>query len=93
MVNILAIAAQREHIQRLDVSADRDQEDGEPFSRDYAERPRALGATLRGDADQGRRRDAPGIVTPNDEFADFGTWDKGNLNLSEPKTDDMLQHE
>jgi hypothetical protein len=27
------------------------------------------------------------------EFADYGTWDKGNLNLSEPKTDDMLVHE
>jgi hypothetical protein len=33
------------------------------------------------------------FLSPNDEFADFGTWDKGNLNLSEPKTDEMLQYE
>ncbi len=33
------------------------------------------------------------FLSPNDEFADYGTWDKGNLNLSEPKTDDMLAHE
>jgi hypothetical protein len=32
-------------------------------------------------------------LSPNDEFADFGTWDKGNLNLSEVKTPDMLEHE
>jgi hypothetical protein len=33
------------------------------------------------------------FLSPNDEFADFGTWDKGNLNLSEVKSDDMLAHE
>jgi hypothetical protein len=33
------------------------------------------------------------LLSPNDEFADFGTWDKGNLNLSEAKTDAMLPHE
>jgi hypothetical protein len=33
------------------------------------------------------------FLSPNDEFADFGTWDKGNLNLSEAKTDDMLVYE
>jgi hypothetical protein len=33
------------------------------------------------------------MLSPNDEFADYGTWDKGNLNLSEPKQDDMLQYE
>jgi hypothetical protein len=33
------------------------------------------------------------FLSPNDEFADYGTWDKGNLNLSETKTDDMLTHE
>jgi len=32
-------------------------------------------------------------LSPNDEFADFGTWDKGNLNLSELKKDEMLVHE
>jgi hypothetical protein len=33
------------------------------------------------------------FLSPNDEFADFGTWDKGNLNLSEAKTNEMLQYE
>ncbi len=33
------------------------------------------------------------LLSPNDEFADYGTWDKGNLNLSELKTDDMLRYE
>ncbi len=33
------------------------------------------------------------FLSPDDEFADYGTWDKGNLNLSEAKTDAMLEHE
>jgi len=32
-------------------------------------------------------------LSPNDEFADYETWDFGNLTLSVPKTDDMLQYE
>ena len=33
------------------------------------------------------------LLTPDDEFADYQTWDVGNLDLSEAKTDDMLQYE
>ena len=33
------------------------------------------------------------FLSPNDEFADYETWDKGNLNLSEAKTNDMLAGE
>ncbi len=33
------------------------------------------------------------FLSPNDEFADYETWDKGNLNLSVPKEDKMLQYE
>jgi len=33
------------------------------------------------------------LLSPNDEFADYENWEKGNLNLSVPKTDDMLQYE
>jgi hypothetical protein len=33
------------------------------------------------------------FLSPNDEFADFETWDQGNLNLSEAKTPEMLQYE
>ncbi len=32
-------------------------------------------------------------LSPDDEFADYGTWDQGNLNLSVDKKDDMLQYE
>lgn len=30
------------------------------------------------------------FLSPDDEFADYETWDVGNLDLSEEKTDDML---
>jgi len=33
------------------------------------------------------------LLSPNDEFADYGTWAVGNLDLTELKTDDMLQRE
>ena len=32
-------------------------------------------------------------LSPDDEFADFETWDKGNLDGSVPKTPEMLVHE
>jgi hypothetical protein len=33
------------------------------------------------------------FLSPNDEFADYGTWDVGNLDLSEAKKEDMLAKE
>jgi hypothetical protein len=33
------------------------------------------------------------FLSPDDEFADYETWDQGNLDLSEFKEDDMLQYE
>ena len=33
------------------------------------------------------------LLSPNDEFADYETWDQGNLDLSVLKQDEMLQHE
>jgi hypothetical protein len=32
-------------------------------------------------------------LSPDDEFADYGTWDAGNLDLSAAKTPSMLQYE
>ncbi len=32
-------------------------------------------------------------LSPDDAFADYETWDAGNLDLSEAKTDAMLEHE
>jgi len=66
--------------------------DGKPITRTYAEtrakwEPLYEATQIKGDGE------AHPLLSPNDEFADYGTWDKGNLNLSEPKTDDMLVHE
>ena len=33
------------------------------------------------------------LLSKNDEFADYGTWDQGNLDLSEAKTNEMLRFE
>ena len=33
------------------------------------------------------------LLSPTDEFADYETWDQGNLDLSEKKTEAMLPHE
>jgi len=33
------------------------------------------------------------FLSPDDQFADFESWDVGNLDLTEAKTDDMLQYE
>ncbi|NIM71474.1 MAG: DUF3604 domain-containing protein [Xanthomonadales bacterium] len=33
------------------------------------------------------------FLSPNDEFADYENWDKGNLSLSAPKQESMLQYE
>jgi hypothetical protein len=63
-----------------------------PLTREYADtrakwEPLYEATQIKGDGE------AHPFLSPNDEFADFGTWDKGNLNLSEVKTDDMLVYE
>ena len=37
--------------------------------------------------------EAHAFLSPDDAFADYETWDLGNLDLSEAKTEDMLQYE
>ncbi|MGW8370032.1 MAG: DUF3604 domain-containing protein, partial [Gammaproteobacteria bacterium] len=54
---------------------------GRPITRDYAEtrarwEPLYEATQIKGDGE------AHPLLSPNDEFADYGTWDKGNLNLS-----------
>lgn len=66
--------------------------DKKPLTKEYAETrakwEKLYEATqIKGDGE------AHPLLSPNDEFADYGTWDKGNLNLSELKKDEMLQYE
>lgn len=65
---------------------------GKPIDRGYAEArakwERLYEATqMKGDGE------THPLLSPNDEFADYETWDKGNLDLSEAKQDSMLEFE
>jgi len=65
---------------------------GKPITRDYAEtrakwEPLYEATQMKGDGE------AHPYLSPNDEFADYETWDKFNLNMSVPKEEDMLQYE
>ena len=71
---------------------DREQYDGKRLDKTYVQQ-RALWEPLyevtqiKGDGE------THPFLSPNDEFADYENWDKGNLDLSAPKTDDMLAGE
>ncbi len=63
--------------------------DGSELTREYAERrmrwePLVEASQIKGDSE------THPTLSPNDEFADYETWDKGNLTLSELKTPEML---
>ena len=65
---------------------------GKPIDREYAETrakwERLYEATqIKGDGE------THPFLSPNDEFANFERWDKGNLDLSEAKQPEMLQFE
>jgi hypothetical protein len=65
---------------------------GKKFDRAYAEtrarwEPLYEATQIKGDGE------THPFLSPNDEFADYETWDQGNLDLSDLKTDDMLQYE
>jgi hypothetical protein len=64
---------------------------GKKLDRDYAERrmrwePVYEVTQMKGDGE------AHPALSPDDEFADYGTWDKGSFG-AEPKTPDMLPRE
>jgi hypothetical protein len=65
---------------------------GDALTREYAAtrirwEPLVEVTQIKGDGE------AHPLLSPDDEFADYETWDAGNLNLSEPKAPDMLPYE
>lgn len=65
---------------------------GEPIDREYAEtrtrwEPLYEVTQMKGDGE------AHPLLSPDDEFADYGTWDKGDVAGFKPKQPEMLPHE
>jgi hypothetical protein len=65
---------------------------GKALDKTYADKrakwePLYEATQIKGDAE------AHPFLSPNDEFADYGTWDRTNLDYSQVKTKDMLQYE
>jgi len=68
------------------------QYDGKLLDQEYVEtrarrEPLYEATQIKGDGETHR------LLSPDDEFADFETWDIGNLDVSESKTPDMLPGE
>ena len=68
------------------------QNDGKEIDISYVERrarwePLYEATQIKGDGE------THPLLSPDDEFADFETWDIGNLDVSQAKTDDMLPGE
>ena len=66
--------------------------DGKPLDRDYAERrarwePVYEVTQVKGDGE------AHPFLSPDDEFADFETWDQDNIGRTAAKANSMLKHE
>lgn len=65
---------------------------GESLSKDYAQRrdrwePVIEVTQIKGDSE------THSFLSPNDEFADYETWDKANLAFSAPKEEHMLKYD
>jgi hypothetical protein len=65
---------------------------GQPIDRTYAAN-RAKWERLYETTQTKGDGEAHPFLSPNDEFANFERWDKGNLDGSVPKTKDMLEFE
>jgi len=66
--------------------------DGKPLTRELAELRARLEPIIEATQIKGDSEAHP-MLSPNDEFADYETWDKSNLNGTEAKKPEMLQYE
>jgi hypothetical protein len=66
--------------------------DGKPLTREIAELRASLEPIIEVTQIKGDSEAHP-MLSPNDEFADYETWDKSNLNGTEAKKPEMLQYE
>ncbi|MEM1110395.1 MAG: DUF3604 domain-containing protein [Pseudomonadota bacterium] len=67
-------------------------ESGEALDAEYAQRraywePLIEVTQIKGDSE------AHPLLSPDDAFADYGTWDQFNINMSEPQQDDMQAYQ
>jgi hypothetical protein len=67
-------------------------DDGKPISAEYAATRAKWERIYEVTQAKGDGESHP-VLSPEDEFAGFETWDAGNLDLSQKKTDDMLPGE
>lgn len=65
---------------------------GKPIDREYAETRTKWERLYEASQIKGDGETHP-LLSPNDEFANFEIWDKGNLDLSELKKPEMLEFE
>ena len=65
---------------------------GKPIDREYAEQRAHWERLYEATQTKGDGETHP-FLSPNDEFAAFERWDKGNLDLSELKKNEMLEYE
>ena len=65
---------------------------GKRLDKDYAQRRQQWEPLYEATQIKGDSETHP-FLSPDDEFADYETWAFGNLDLSEKKTNDMLQGE
>jgi Protein of unknown function (DUF3604) len=66
--------------------------DGNPLTREIAELRARMEPLIEVTQIKGDSETHP-MLSPNDEFADYETWDKSNLNGTEAKEPGMLQYE